>query len=471
MIWLEGDVPDEKAASKAERLSGASTHLAHVDLAFPPMPASAEDRERLQTLRDAVKGGKARWDEFDIELAIARELEGALSAIELVADDRDLQDVVDARFVQGAAAHKAFDPESFKITEDAAPFRRNYPGLIGNAPWMLAFALDPTREPTSGDVVDGSTFPDLKELREAFQAVPKGKVDLQTLPPGAELVVNGRVLDASKGKMELPAGKHYVHLMRRGVVSGRAILDLGPNETLPLPMLVDAGELQRARGKVLQGLTAGLPEDVKAGIEEQLKHHQGPVYLAAIDEKERVVVLPYARGAKLNKQKAVTLLLTAEGGGGVIVSPLFDGSNGSTTTAPAILGGLGMELGIYNLALLGGADMAVTPANTITHANALETENVTTSITPRPWGGAGLYVLRPSGTAPTLLLAGTFGWNYPTHLAYGAKVALGVPIDDKGTWFRLIVAGDTASETLWEPPLQDIPMHTLSLRLGLAARL
>lgn len=471
VIWLEGSIPDDKATARAERLSGASRHLAHVDLAFPPMPATAEDKERLQAVRQAISEGRARWDEFDVELSIARELEGALVSVDLIADDRDLRDVVDGRLFQGAAVQKAFDPDSFANSEDAAPFRRAYPGLVGNAPWMLALALDPDREISMGDVADGSTFPDLQALREAFRAVPKGKLDVKRLPEGAQLVVNGRQVDTSGGVIELPAGQHFVHILRRGVVSGRQSMELGPSETVPLPMIVDETELEQARSKVLQGVTAGLPEDVKGSIEELLNHHTGPVFLAATDEKGRVSILPYARGAQLFKQKPVTFVLSGEVGGGVIVSPLFDGSNGANTTAPAILGGLGFELGIYNFALIGGADMALTPANTVTHANPDETENITTSIAPRPWGGAGLYLLRPSGNTPTMLVAGTVGWNYPTHLAYGGRVAFGVPIDDNGTWFRLVVAGDTAPQTLWDPPLKEIPMHTLSLRFGLAARL
>lgn len=471
VIWMEDDLPDDKARAKAERLAGANVHLAHVDLAFPPMPATPEDAALIESLREAVASGRSRWDEFDIELTIARELEAALVPIDLIRDRRDLQDIVDARLFQGAAVQKAFSPEAFANSDDAKPFRRSFPGLVGNAPWLAAMALDPTREFTRADVADGSAFPDLQALRPGFELLPSATVDLQELPEGATLVVDGRTVEASEATVELAAGLHYVHVVRKGRVSGRQILELEPDQELALPLLVDDTELEQARNKVIEGLTTGLPDDVKVSIEALSKHHSGPIFIAALDEKGRVEILPYARGAQLFKQKPVTFVLAGEVGGGVIVSSLFNEADGTNVTAPAVLGHLGMELGIYNFALLGGADIALTPANTVTHGNADETDDVVTSILPRAWGGAGVYVLRPSGNTPTMLLAGTVGWNYPAHLAFGGRAALGIPIDDKGTWFRIAVGGDGAPNSMWEGELRDIPMYTMYLRFGLAARI
>jgi hypothetical protein len=471
VVWTLDGEPGEKEVAKAERLAGATTHLAHVDLAFPPMPATPEDAARIEALREAIASGKARWDEFDVELSIARELESALVPIDLIRDKRDLQDLVDARLFQGAAVQKAFSPEMFATSDDALPFRRSFPGLVGNAPWLGAMALDPEREFTRADVADGSAFPDLQALRPAFDLLPSGTVDITALPAGATLVIDGREVAGADGTVKLRPGQHYTHVVRNGRVSGRQRLEIGPGESVPVPMLVDATELEQARAQVLLGLTTGLPDDVKASIEHLSKHHAGPIFVAAIDDKGRTTILPYARGAQLFKQKPVTFVLAGEVGGGVIVSSLFNEADGTNVTAPAVLGSLGFELGIYNFALLGGADIGLTPANTVTRGKIDGSGDVTTSILPRGWGGAGLYVLRPSGNTPTLLLAGTYGFNYPAHLAAGGRVALGVPIDDRGTWFRLAIGGDAAARSMWEGELRDIPMYTLYLRIGLAARL
>jgi hypothetical protein len=471
VVWMTDAVPELKSTLKAERLSGASTHLAHADLAFPPMPATPEDAKRIEALREAVASGKARWDEFDIELTIAREVEASLVPIDLIRDKRDLQDIVDARLFQGAAVQKAFSPQDFSTSDDAQPFRRSFPGLVGNSPWLAAMALDPQRDFTRADVADGSAFPDLQALRPAFELLPGGTVDVSKLPPGASLVIDGREIDVSSGEVKLRPGAHYMHVVRNGRVSGRQRLEVEAGAGAPLPMLVDGTELEQARGQVLLGLTTGLPDDVKASIEHLSAHHPGPIFVAALDDKGRVTILPYARGAQLFKQKPVTFVLAGEAGGGVIVSSLFNEADGTNVTAPAVMGSLGFELGIYNFALIGGADLALTPTNTVTRGKADGSGDVDTSILPRGWGGAGVYILRPSGNTPTMLLAGTYGYNYPAHLAAGGRVAFGVPIDDRGTWFRIAVGGDAAARSMWEDDLRDIPMYTLYLRFGLAGRI
>ena len=312
VIWMHDAVPSERDTAKAERLSGAASHLAHADLAFPPQPATPEDASRIEALREAVASGKARWDEFDIELTIARELEAALVPITLIRDRRDHQDIVDARLFQGAAVQKAFSPEMFATSDDAQPFRRSFPTLVGNAPWLAAMALDPERDFTRADVADGSAFPDLQALRDPYGLLPSGAVDLSGLPDGAKLIVNGlEVTPDAEGRLELRPGSHYSHVLRSGKVSGRQMLEVQPGETAPLPMLVDATELEQARAQVLLGLTTGLPDDVKSSIEFLSKHHKGPIFVAALDDKERLTILPYARGAQLFKQVVGTLAAVA----------------------------------------------------------------------------------------------------------------------------------------------------------------
>ena len=471
IIWMESDAPDDKVRQKVENLTAAEVHLSHVDLAFPPQPATPEDAARIETLRETMAAGKAKWDEFDVELSIARELEAAVVPIDLIRDKRDLQDIVDARLFQGAAVQKAFSPDDFAVNEDAKPFRKELPGITANAPWVSAMALDPDRELTRADVADGSAFPDLQSLQPAYKELRSAELDVSALPPGATLFIDGtQAKPDDKGIILLRPGAHYTHVLRREIVSGRQILDVKSAAELDLPLIVDQTELEQAKTQVLAGLTTGFPDDVKESIEDLARHNTGPIFVAALDEKGRPKVVPYARGAALLKSKPVTFVFAGEVGGGVIVSPLFDqpdpddpGAARSNVTAPAIMGHLGFELGIYNFALIGGSDVSLTPANVVTYDN-----NKTASILPQPWGGAGVYVLRPTGSTPTMLLAGTYGWNFPGHLAFGGRVAFGIPIDENKTWFRLVIGGDAAPTSMWDGDLKDISMYRMYLRFGLA---
>ena len=114
--------------------------------------------------------------------------------------------------------------------------------------------------------------------------------------------------------------------------------------------------------------------------------------------------------------------------------------------------------------------MAITFGNTIIYGNRDETDNVTTSVLPQGWGGVGAYILRPNEAHTTLLLAGTYGWYGPAHAALGGRLILGVPIDDRGTWFRVSLGGAHAGKSLWDTGSTKTPMTVLFLRLGFAAR-
>lgn len=468
VVWMEPTPPDDKALAKVENLTDADVHLTHIDLALPPQPATPEDAARIETLRETMAEGKGKWDEFDVELTIARELEAAIEPITLIRDKRDLQDIVDARLFQGAAVQKAFAPDDFPVNDDAAPFRKEIPGVTANKPWVAAMALDPSRELTRADVADGSAFPDLQALQPAYRELRDAKLDVSDLPDGAKLYIDGRTPEPDEdGIIELRPGLHYLHVVRRGVVSGRQRLELTSADPVELPLIVDERELEQARAQVLSGLTTGFPDDVVKSIEDLADHNEGPIFVAALDDKGKPKVLPYARGAVLLKSKPVSFVFAGEVGGGVIVSSLFDqpdpGAQLQTLTAPAIMGHLGFEFGIYNFAIIGGSDVSLTPANIVTY-----NDDQTASILPQPWGGAGLYVLRPTGPTPTMLIAGTYGWNFPGHLAIGGRVAFGVPIDQNKTWFRIALGGDAAPQSMWEGEFKDIPMYRMYLRFGLA---
>ncbi|MFK7930199.1 MAG: hypothetical protein AB8H79_18570 [Myxococcota bacterium] len=466
VVWLQPDTPEEKKLQKVENLTNANVHLAHVDLAFPPQPATPEDAARIETLRETMADGKARWDEFDVELTIARELEAAIVPVDLIRDNRDLQDVVDARLFQGAAIQKAFSPDDFANNDDAAAFRRELPGVTANAPWVLAFALDPDREITRADVADGSAFPDMQALQPAYRELLSAELDVSKVPTGATLVVDGAEAKPEDDVIKLRPGVHYTHVLRRGQVSGRQLLDVKSSQKLDLPLIVDDTELEQARLQVLQGLTTGFPDDVKSSIEDLSEHNDGPIFVAALDDKGRVTVLPYARGATLLKSKPVSFVFAGEVGGGLIVSELFDEDAEKSVTAPAIMGHLGFEFGIYNFAIVGGSDISLTPTGPVYFG-----DDKKTSIMPQPWGGLGLYVLRPTGNTPTMLLAGTYGFNYPGHRAVGGRMAFGVPIDENKTWFRIVLGGDASGSSTLDSPRDGAQMYRMYLRFGLAGGL
>lgn len=469
VVWLEPEVPEERSVRRVEAiLEVAATHLAHPSLAHPPQPSSEADDASYGALRTAAIEARARWNEFDVEYDIATDMKAALDAIDVVRDRRDLEDVVDARLLQGAAVARAFSEEEFRAGERAEPFRSTVPGAKVNRPWMLALALDPDRVFAKADLGDGSTFREFEALRDRLSSLPEGYLDLSGLPRDVTVVIDGQPVEEGLGEVPLRPGRHYVHVLQGGVVSGRQQVDVEAGLTTDVPLLVDLPELSQASAKVEAGSTADLPEDVRRALDAVAAHHGDEVYVGAV-EGGKVYVEAWGGDVEPPKLRVVTVLGTGEIGGGVVVSPLFDGSDGETVTGPGAIGSLGLEIGIYNAAIAGGLDLAFTPGHTVTHGNADETDNVTTSVLPQPWVGVGAYVLRPSEMRTTLLVLGTMSWLLPAHRGLGGRITLGIPIDEAGTWFRLTVGGSTAGKARWAG-FEDVPMHVGFLRFGFGAR-
>ena len=154
------------------------------------------------------------------------------------------------------------------------------------------------------------------------------------------------------------------------------------------------------------------------------------------------------------------------------MSDLFDQTAaGDAVSAPAAHGGLGLELGISYASILAGFDLAITPTYTVTHADRDLTENVTMSALPQPYAGLGFYAIRPTGATPTLLVGGTVSFDYPAFLAYGGRLSVGIPIDQRGNWFRMTFGGKVAPRSMWESSDISSSMTTYFFRTGFGALL
>ncbi|MBW2257287.1 MAG: hypothetical protein JRI25_22200, partial [Deltaproteobacteria bacterium] len=227
VVWFESDLPEEKYLRRAESaVGGDAIHLSHVELAFPPQPYTDADDDRLEAVRAEVIEAVAIWDQFDVEFGIATSLEVVLAKIDVARDRRNLEEIVDALLVQGAAVSRAFPLTEFREGDAAEPFRATVPGARVNRPWLVAMALTPDRNFTRSDLVDGGPWPDFKELREQLNGLPPGYLDVSKLPRGAIVVVDGRVVDRSERETELRPGTHFLHVIRNDVVSGRQRLEI-----------------------------------------------------------------------------------------------------------------------------------------------------------------------------------------------------------------------------------------------------
>ncbi len=481
LIWVENDLPEDKLQRRAAKLTGSQAPWTYTgaDLSFPPHAWSEEDEDAYEQLGRAMERGRDRWDEFDVELAIAQEITGAMEDISIVRDDKDRDQVQWAYLMLGAAVDMAFSVEEFSESEDTVAFRIELPGLVANRALLQVLTLDAERLFTVAEVNAGVAYEDLETLREVFPTLAEGTLEVGELPSGATLVIDGRDLD--NVDQVLSSGHHWVHLMVNEVIRGRAQVDIAPGQTIELPRLVDGIELGQADRKVIEGTLDDLPEDVVTAVDAIASTHMGSeVFLATLNDEGRVVVVPYSEGAELVKNKPVTVAIGAELGGGAVATESFyysDPANnpaGQLITAPAASGSFDLEVGIYNLALLAGVEMHITPTQYLlfgVEGQSSSDENRSTPLYVKAHGGVGLYALRPTRyKRPTLLLAGTYGWFSPGHLGYGARLTLGLPTSPKN-WFRISFHGYYGTQVI-EPPsgsagaYPDHPLLAGGLRIG-----
>lgn len=468
-VWLEGEPPEARFTERADRLTGGTSHLDAVDLRFPPGPLSERDEASINRVLGAVKTGLARWDEFEVELAIARDIQLALDHVTIVPNERDRQALFEALLFQGAAAVRAFEPEDFLTHDDAAQFRVDFDGTVLPKPWVDAYAVLGEGEFTRQMIVDGTAWVDLQRYKEAIEGLAPATIGVDTSI--GQLWVDGQPAPAGETSVELRPGRHWLHVVYNGEIRGRQIVDLKPGETIAMPSAVPMDDVDVASARVMLGSRAGFPDSVTASLEDLEKFHGGPVFVGAI-ENGRSLVVPWSSSASLDDDRLVTVVLGAEIGGGAMLSPLFEqNEEGGLFAAGAVHASAGLELGISYFILSAGVDVGITPGRTMAFANNAETKNISTAVFPQPWAGLGFYALRPTAKRATFQVIGTVGWNAPSHLAYGGKLTVGVPIDNRVRWFRITAGANYGPQTLWK--LDDDPqeMITAYLRIGLGSRL
>lgn len=478
VVWLNESPPSERTVARADRQTGGARHIPLADLIFPPTEQDADSNDALDALAAAVDAGKLRWEEFEVEQAIAADIADALSGVEMLGRSRARDEVVSTLLFQGAAIARAFDPRTFPKESAAARWR--YP--IGDddavpRAWLDAVALAGDRPITRADLVDGTGWVDFQRAEPLIRALPPATL---RMPIGADDVwIDGQRVDpdqVGKDGLQLRPGRHWVHVTRGNQIAGVAQVDLPPGEVVDFPAQVRPSEVEAARSRVLAGTATGLPDAVADGLTALGAFYDEPVFIAA-GEGSRSVVVPFSPGAQLLEERLVTFLLTGDVGGGVHLSRAFEeaqlpGGGRDELLVPAAYASLGVELGVSYFLVGMGLDTAVTPGRSIAYAAPDEQSNRFTSVYPMPWLGLGAYALRPVKRAPTLGIMAQLGYQAPAHLGVGGRVVVGVPIDNRNTWLRFTLGSTYAPNTLWDNDAADpLGLVTGFFRIGFGARL
>lgn len=472
IVWMEPTLPGADVAAKASRLTDGASPYAWGDFAFARTEETEADRARLLAVTTAVETGRKRWLEFDVEKGIAQQINTAVDTVEILRDDFDRNTVVEALLMSGLATQSAFPESRFGLVEEAAPFRAMIAARAVQRAWVDALALEPDATWTRKEVDSATGLAAILALQNDLRSLPRAVVTLPERPKGVTLYVDGRPTAEDATQVELFPGKHYLHAMVGGRLAGRARVNLEPGQSTAFPLMVGAPALAEAHSKVLAG-DPTLPESVMSAVAwyRTVGGRTSRLYLGALDENGKPHILPFAGGAELVRPKPVTVLLAGDIAGGFVLSEAFDGRDGERVTAPAFGPHLGLQLGIYNFLLMGGATAYVTPTERMVWAFA-EGDGTDTlaPIYARPYVGAGVYLPRPTSRVPLLQIAGTYGWFLPGSSGFGAMLGCGIPVKADGTWIRISLDGSTGTQgPAWPAP--GTATWTGLLRIGFERKL
>jgi hypothetical protein len=470
IVWLQPDLPTPELRAKAEKMLGTSaTHAAWADLAFVPAPFGKDDEARLSALDRATTDARAKIDSFDTEREIAAALGSAIGAVTVLRNDTDRKAVSDALILQGAAVTRIVPEERFATAEDVAAYRVFFGSTAVVDSYVDALALEPDGVWARDLFPDAVGFDRLTSTREQAATQLRGRMEVAPVPGGLSLVLDGRPLAAPAGQ-DLAPGRHYVHWMAGGTILGRQAFEAAAGGAYTVEPTVTREELDAARARVLEG-SRDIPPDVARAADVVGKRNGAPTptFLATLDDKGKVQVLPYGNGAAFEKRAAVTVLLNGSVGGAYMLSPGFVDTIGTPTSGFGVTGDLGVEIGIYNLAVYGGTSLTLTPVSQMKYANADSTENVATNAYFHPYGGLGVYLPRPDEKKPLFLVGANYGWFSPGAIGAGARVSFGIPSGD-GTWFRIDLDGFRGTQ-MEGFPAEGEPSIYAGLRLGFGRKL
>lgn len=472
-VWLEDEVPDAAVRERADNKTGGTEHTGLRTLLFPAVQVRPHDGTAVQDLRDAVAAGLDQWDEFEIELVIAQDLQVAMDDVGLLRSREDAEVMLDALVFQGAAVARAFDPEDFAKSKKAEPFRTVVGGAAVPTAWINAHALVTAlgRDALSRqDFVDNNGWQDFQRVSSAITSQPMSHLTWN--PAAGELVLDGHPVTDTDGEVDVRPGVHHAYLVRDDAPCAAAVVSAPAGQTIPLPASATPDEVQRARQRVATGEATNLPESLASVISALEEVQGGPLYLGVVDDEGHMNLATFTADAVLRDKQLFSAVLFAEVGGGIQSTSLFNEvAEGKKPVAAAISGGAGVEFGISYFLIGLGVDGAITPARTISSANASSTENNASSVFVQPWGGIGAYILRPVSDTPTLSILGEVNWNSPAHLGYGGRLTLGVPLDSRRNWLRLSAGATYSPSTLWKLPDDPLSLLTGWFRIGMGARL
>ena len=475
--WL-GELPPESQRQQVERSTGPARHVDGSVLAWPTDPeALARSQQAMDELGGVLTASQGRWEAFDVEADIARNLGQAAAELALLEGPTERERLYGSLLLQGAAVYWAWPPQERERSPDAEVYLHDVQGQRLLRPWTDAVALFPDREPAREDLPDQASYDAFHRQRNHLLAQRRAELAVLGLPAGSEIWVDGLVVQ-DPARVSLVAGQHRVHLLRDGVVAVPRQLWLEPGQRLELEGLITVEDLERATERVLAGNLLELPQPVKDRVLE-LRSDAGsePYYLAAAGGRGKPLSLEIAGDTPWilgEYERDTALLIDVALGAGVMASTAFQESDGATAHgAAATVLDVGGQFAWRRWAVL--VELAVSDTTGragVEYGDVATTDNVVASSFARFTVAPGFYVLRLRPRRTSFVVAAPIGLLSPAHGGVGAQAWFGIPMG-RTTWLRLGLDFYKFNELAKWVDVDGVndPLTSISLRVGVAQKL
>ncbi len=372
-VVLLGTFPPE-ARSRVEAVAGTDDVISALAFRATGTDRTAADDDAIAQLPETLAAVRPFELKLDGELVIMDDLQVAIDGVSLLPDAEARGKLFEALVYQGFAVDRYFG--GALDDAEAEPWRASIDGVYLPSPWRDAAALEPEREVTPYEIAEAPQRVAYGGIRDTVRSALPGGVRIEGVSNRAIVYLDGAPVDASRGTLRVPPGRHYVHVQeldgRRAHVLARWVVELEPasSEVLAVDLPDD----------LWQGFVRGLDEttEVPTPIAERVRQRGGAVRFARMAGDSPVLYEVTADGvAMVEVGKPARAPRTPDGdglsvavavGGGWLSSGDFylQASNTAprtraTVNSAAIVAGVGVDydLGLFRAGL--GIDTAVTP--------------------------------------------------------------------------------------------------------------
>jgi hypothetical protein len=246
------------------------------------------------------------------------------------------------------------------------------------------------------------------------------------------VVLDGRTL-AGNGPHPLLPGRHFLHVLKDGVVHARQVFSAEPGLAVSFAPWVGSADIESMRVAVVDSSTPKVEGPLAVAL--RARSASAPIFVAAVDPSGKPAVRAWENGAAFKRPPLLNGLFTTTIGTSSIASLGFVGHEGEKVTTDAYAGSIDFSGALAWFGVYGGASLHITPDQLSQFSTGGGTqENL--SLLAQPYAGGAIYLPRPARGNVFAMVGAHVGWLAPGARGTGVRAGLGIPLGRTGNWLR-----------------------------------